>query len=85
MNNIEKSFFLALALLFANMGHAQNQMPKGEMTDMHQIGNLPNQKMEPATNKHRTGPKRTVLNGTYYTMPGHGASFCRCDIRKQNG
>ena len=26
MNNIEKSFFLALALLFANMGHAQNQM-----------------------------------------------------------
>lgn len=70
MNNIEKSFFLALALLFANMGHAQNQMPKGEMTDMHQIGNLPNQKMEPATNKHRKGPKRTVQNGTYYTIPG---------------
>ena len=40
------------------------------MIHKNDMGNMPNQKFEISKDRRRTGPKRTVDNGVYYTIPG---------------
>lgn len=65
-----KKFLLVIfALSSALVGNAQ-EVAKKDMANMKDIPMMPRQKMERAMDAKRIGPKRTIDNDIYYTIPG---------------
>ncbi len=67
---MKKSLLLGLALASVMAGNAQGLSLKDAVVHRNDMKNMPNQKMERAADSRRVGPRRTVENNLYYTIPG---------------
>lgn len=67
---MKKFLLFAFALASVVASNAQGLSPKDAVAHRNDMENMPKQKMERAVDARRVGPKRTVENGMYYTIPG---------------